>query len=557
MGNNVFNHIKSQVTPNDRSDTIRSIGGGIGKLGAGSKKNQSIISKAKQNIFEFPVFMSDSTPVDYATATVSLLDQVYMSYLASAISVNPYVSMDKLMTGNAFSELKSDTSRYLEHTDMSYAHDACHFEIVNEGVALEFNLMTISDKTATIINEAYNYEPLSEFSHFFQEGKGHYKDKKNNNNDNKNNKNNNRPKTANDPAVEKQLSEMKEVLNEIRDDVKKGNKSAYDQDNLNDKADLLKKQYEDLKNIKDENGNPVNIQQAEYDRIMAQIKQIVQQSDDETFKKKLQKLELEIEGERVNNISKSFQSSSSALRRKMNEESIKGKIDAPKVDETVLSRINTMKPMVTAVTLRPINLKTGQAETAVEYNIAVKTHTRLIDSSTLPEVAEYPLKEMNKLTRKAKWRAGELKFFKDILFNIKGKKQAAIDSRDPKRKWYTRLYNLAHTQGDAVSASIFTKKFTSDGLIPNATIVITKDDVDNIRAKTDIDLLEGKTAVKFCRELFLIGFVVLDTDAESLKILLPDLHNDFEIHSLASVNKQLAMLDSAGTKAREISKLLK
>ncbi|MBR1987420.1 MAG: hypothetical protein IKA36_00110 [Clostridia bacterium] len=550
MGNNVFNHIKDRAKSIDKPGIGLVVDKSITKLGAGSKKNQSIISKAKQNIFEFPVFMSDSTPVDYATATVSLLDQVYMSYLASAISVNPYVSMDKLMTGNAFSELKSDTSKYLEHTDMSYAHDACHFEIVNEGVALEFNLMTISDKTATIINEAYDYEPLSEFDHFFQEGKGHYKDKNNN-------KNNNRPKTANDPAVEKQLGEMIGILNEIRDDVKKGNKSANDQDNLNDKADLLRKQYEDLKNIKDENGNPVNIQQAEYDRIMAQIKQIIQQSDDEVFKKKLQKLELEIEGERVNNISKSFQSSGSALRRKMNEESIKGKIDAPKVDETVLSRINTMKPMVTAVTLRPINLKTGQAETAVEYNIAVKTHTRLIDSSTLPEVAEYPLKEMNKLTRKAKWRAGELKFFKDILFNIKGKKQSAIDSRDPKRKWYTRLYNLAHTQGDAVSASIFTKKFTSDGLIPNATIVITKDDVDNIRAKTDIDLLDGKTAVKFCRELFLIGFVVLDTDAESLKILLPDLHNDFEIHSLASVNKQLAMLDSSGTKAREISKLLK
>lgn len=550
MGDNVFNYIKSQITPKDRSDTISSIGSGIGKLGAGSKKNQSIISKAKRNIFEFPVFMSDSTPVDYATATVSLLDQVYMSYLASAISVNPYVSTDKLMTGNAFSELKSDTSKYLEHTDMSYAHDACHFEIVNEGVALEFNLMTISDKTATIINEAYNYEPLSEFDHFFQEGKGHHKDKNNN-------KNNNRPKTANDPAVEKQLGEIKEVLNEIRDDVKKGNKSANDQDNLNDKADLLKKQYEDLKNIKDENGNPVNIQQAEYDRIMAQIKQIVQQSDDETFKKKLQKLELEIEGERVNNISKNFQSSAPALRRKMNEESLKGKINAPKVDETVLSRVNTMKPMITAVTIRPHNPKTGQTETAMEYNIAVKTHTRLIDASTLPEVAQYPLKEMSKISRKAKWRAGELKFFKDILFNIRGKKQAAIDSRDPKRKWYKRLYNLAHTQGDAVSASIFTKKFTSDGVIPNATIVITKDDVDNIKSTTGIDLLNGNTAVKFCRELFLIGFVVIDSDAESIKILLPDLHNDFEIHSLASVNKQLAMLDTSSTKAREISKLLK
>ena len=116
MGNNVFKYIKDQAKSIDKPGIGLVVDKSIGKLGAGSKKNQSIISKAKRNIFEFPVFMSDSTPVDYATATVSLLDQVYMSYLASAISVNPYVSMDKLMTGNAFSELKSDTSKYLEHT---------------------------------------------------------------------------------------------------------------------------------------------------------------------------------------------------------------------------------------------------------------------------------------------------------------------------------------------------------------------------------------------------------------------------------------------------------
>jgi hypothetical protein len=36
----------------------------------------------------------------------------------------------------------------------------------------------------------------------------------------------------------------------------------------------------------------------------------------------------------------------------------------------------------------------------------------------------------------------------------------------------------------------------------------------------------------------------------------PDSNNEFDVHSLASVNKQLAQLDTAGTKTRDMFKLL-
>ena len=61
---------------------------------------------------------------------------------------------------------------------------------------------------------------------------------------------------------------------------------------------------------------------------------------------------------------------------------------------------------------------------------------------------------MDKISRKVKWRAGELKFFKDLVFRIKEKKQTAADSRDPNRKWYRRLYELAHMKGDAPAAAV-------------------------------------------------------------------------------------------------------
>ena len=231
-----------------------------------------------------------------------------------------------------------------------------------------------------------------------------------------------------------------------------------------------------------------------------------------------------------------------------------------------------MKPLMMTVNMS-YKSNDGNISRPIEYVVGVKTHCRIVDADILPEVAEYPIKEMDKLSRKAKWRAGELKFWKDIVFNIKGKKQSAIDSRDPKRKWYRRLYDLAHMQGDATTATMIEggkgtgvfkafmntvmKKGRPTGVMPNVAMIISKSDVDNIKAQTKIDLLKGSTAKSFCSELFLIALVVIDTDAESIKMMMPDLHDAYEVHSLASVNKQLASLDTVGTKTRDILKALK
>jgi hypothetical protein len=38
--------------------------------------------------------------------------------------------------------------------------------------------------------------------------------------------------------------------------------------------------------------------------------------------------------------------------------------------------------------------------------------------------------------------------------------------------------------------------------------------------------------------------------------MLPDVNDDYDVHSMASINKQLATLDTAGQKTRDIFKML-
>ena len=93
-------------------------------------------------------------------------------------------------------------------------------------------------------------------------------------------------------------------------------------------------------------------------------------------------------------------------------------------------------------------------------------------------------------------------------------------------------------------------------MIPNASIIVSKADVDNVKRMTEIDLLKDSTARNFCGELFLISFIVVDTDAGKMMHMMPDEGSTFNVMSMNSVEKQLATLNTAGTKTKEMFKLL-
>lgn len=653
-----------------------------------SKRKGSIINSAKGNIFEFPVFISSSTPLDYAEATTSLLEQVYLSYLQMAVSINPVIDANTAKNGLQFADFKTDTNKYLECADTSYMVDACHAVYENAEYKTEFNLISIDDDVARIINESVDYQPLSEFNHYFQEADSSNPDddqlndliKKLHDRENEidklkdqlddalNSEKRRKDSAEADIAVRKNqiqdhddtymndeqiihrssakktqheaaIAEYREKIAKMEASVKNSNYFNDDKKKMNADRKLaeLKKDLANIeKNIKQSENyvtdemriHSANRKSAEaksaIDEVNAKImqdKQYAQAKKAELnemltkaemlqFDQKMQGVNaaIGIADTAVNMGSRVVGTIDSHKKNKIEIEQLKKQLanydedhqraidkhdaDLKKIDAEIqhyrqqdmsitavkapqaikegdIQKLNTMKPLLMNVALNVVD-NNGSLSRPIEYIIGVKTHSRIVDAEILPEVAEYPLEEMNKLTRKAKWRAGELKFFKDIVFRIQQKKQTAVDSRDSRRKWYRRLYELAHLKGDAPATAVVSGKslvgaFIRDkqgkgklanGMIPNATMIITKADVDNIKMKTNIDLLKGSTATKFCNELFLIAIVVIDNDAESLKILLPDLDNDYEIHSLAAVQKQISMLDTSGTKTRDMFKLL-
>ena len=521
---------------------------------------KSIIAAAKGNLFEFPVFISSSVQLDYATATSSLLEQVYASYVQTALSLNPVIDKTQIDNGTPFAKFQSDTNRYVEYTEMDYAHEAVHNEFeMEDGSFIEFDMISIEDADGKVILEYYDKRPLSEFDHYFQEAAQRPG-----------------PNASNDDWADylddlqadlatrgARLKDQEQKIKEKQDEITKRERNMASENKLRSLGEGLKadkdalkeekKRLEGQKRALENEKKQFDLDKKEYEETLRHNK-----AEEEHKRKQLR-----------HQIVKDRHDQKQHEKDWERELNFKYAVKAPEMlDETKIKKLNTMKPLMMNVSFH-VAADDGHISQAINYIVGVKTFNRIIDADTLPEVVEYPLKEMNKIARKAKWRAGELKFFRDIVFKIKQKKQTAVDSKDPKRKWYRRLYELAHMTGDApakaaikgknVAWSVVKSQIEQDfdyGIIPNASLIISASDVSNVKAKTGIDLLKGSSAKKLCKELFLIALVVIDTDAESIKILMPDNHDDYEVHSLASVNKQLAELSTAGSKTRDIFKLL-
>lgn len=572
-----------------------------------NRGKSSIIGKARENLFEFPCFISDTVPLEEATAVNTLLEQVYAAYLQMAISTNPVISNEIIKRGGLpLSKYKTNVTKYIECTDLDFQHAACHSVYNNGDSIIEYDMISITDAEANIMLEAADYQPLSEFGHFFTESK---KSETKAQNAGANLLNARASfldmQTDEGRAVtQRRNAESAAKVAEIRNETERRNKKheqeldAARQRLEQELAEKSAKMQRDAAN--DEARKRVRAAEEEYERWIrsetvkkkkavaeAEEKAAMTEEDRKKARAKIKAADDElatltenrtvrdtVEYKRLNNEMKKSALDIEKLVKDDERAQQKADIDYDKalrekekhnwdirahapqmLDEGKINKINTMKPLMMTANFTVID-KYGELSRPVEYVLGVKTFCRIIDSQTLPEVVEYPMKEMNQIARKAKWRAGELKFMKDIVFHIKEKKQTAIDKRDPKRKWYRRLYELAHMKGDATAAHKVTGRKGEEGLIPNVSMVISKADVDFIEDKTGIDLLNGSKASQFCQELFMMALVVVDLDSQSVKLLLPDISREYEVMSMASVNKQIAMLDSASDKTREVFKML-
>ena len=222
--------------------------------------------------------------------------------------------------------------------------------------------------------------------------------------------------------------------------------------------------------------------------------------------------------------------------------------------EADIKKINGMQPYTIQVSFR-IKFKNGDTA-VVSYVIGVKTVLHRINSKDLlTEIPEVIAGNSEKL-QNIRYKTGEITIW-EKLFNTQSIKKSI--SRMLKGNVHLpalrRLGEFDKLNKSYMGAGIMAiQKGKEEIPLPNGTLVISQEDVLDIKQNSGIDIEKIKTAKQIAKNLFLITIAIVDSGSGTMKILQPDKDTQWDVQSLAAIDTDVNKLDNSPLK-RELNKM--
>lgn len=150
----------------------------------------------------------------------------------------------------------------------------------------------------------------------------------------------------------------------------------------------------------------------------------------------------------------------------------------------------------------------GENSKFIDFIVGVKATIHPVTSEDMVSHIVSILQDHGKLFKFIKWTTGEISFFKDLVFNIDAIKTDINEVRTGKSStWWRALKNI--------KASRRFHKWTRTGpVLPNASLVMSMEEVDFIKANYGYDLLEEEMAKKILEGYSLLEFIIVDPATE-------------------------------------------
>lgn len=183
------------------------------------------------------------------------------------------------------------------------------------------------------------------------------------------------------------------------------------------------------------------------------------------------------------------------------------------VDSDV-KKANEMVPTLMHVRILRQKGLNGENSEFVDFIVGVKATIHAIDSNDMITHLVSVFSEGSKLTTFIRWTSGELSFFKDLVFSVDKIKDEIKGVRSGQSSvWWTALKN-------AKTKRRLHKWTRRTPILPNASIVISTDEVDYIKANYGIDLLKDENGVKILDKLNILSFYIVDASSETVHVLV-------------------------------------
>lgn len=184
----------------------------------------------------------------------------------------------------------------------------------------------------------------------------------------------------------------------------------------------------------------------------------------------------------------------------------------PKIDDTFVNKNNASIPLYisTDVNMMYQDEKGNSENIKLNVNFGIKNVIHPLNSDDIIYHLSNNVAKSNWLVNLVKLTTGELSFIKDLLLDYNNSKERAKRrARSPQSKKADSAFGTLNTVFAANLMATATK--SGKNMIPNASLVISKEEVDAIRRKSGMDLLnDSKVAVKLTSALSIIDFMIVD-----------------------------------------------
>lgn len=204
-----------------------------------------------------------------------------------------------------------------------------------------------------------------------------------------------------------------------------------------------------------------------------------------------------------------------------------------KLSDNDAKKANELVPTMMTISL---NVKEdGNFGGTINFMLGVKSILHPLNSDEMINNLVAGCKNSNKFFNFIRWTSGETSFLKDFILNISEIKTDVYNKSAGSSHWWTTLKRRKTWAKNKHRLMVLAGG--GKRILPNATIVVTMEEVEYIKSNYGFDLMDLSMVDKIMKEYFLLSFVVVDSSLEVAHFLF-DGQMNFESVSFKGLEKE-------------------
>ena len=475
----------------DIIDTISSVHGELTNQILTSRTNQSVSKMAQEGVANFPVLVSDALTIEDATLVSKALEKEYASFLLVAMTMNPVLSTDG---SNA------SASQYVNKFHQNIDTKATGSDLLN----------AMSTFTEAAMNKFdLDYQTVEEM----QTAMLYY---------------------LFENVDCKSINEMNAKYSYVVKDIAE---STILNDISNRRIDLTYKPIFEARNDRNSLGPGHTVHRNNTGSSSSGNSPRVYRVNNNGYKPKESKPNTtnpQLNGALTLQMSND-------MRRNLGEDKLTSNmISAMSTRQTQhmmdndVKKANELVPTLLHMRMFRVNKETGDV-LPIDFVLGIKATLHPIPSEQMITNVCRGIKNEDTFFNFLRWTTGETRFFKDFVFAINELKIDAINSSNRSSKWWSMLKRRK-------ALSKIKNIILPNKMLPNATLVVTQEEVDTIREVYGYDLTKASILNKLMSNYFLLGFVIVDPSLQRVKFLF-DGQSQFETLTYATLARESSTND--------------